>query len=157
MSRLADAYKRKRKTFMRMERKMKRSLPLGSMAATTVTLAVLSIGILSLIALAAEGYVSVKKHDLGLDADISIKANVPLNSTYRMVDIVLSHPPLNDETVSPRPKHPEGSTTTSTATTTTTTTFKARHTYTGMTNWFDPETGVGNTPSGNDPGACGRR
>jgi len=131
-------------------REVRNAFPVKGVLGVVIMLVMMAIVGLVIIEVSLEGDVSMKKEQMGFGAGANFKVSMPENIT-KVVDIVLPHPPVSSTSTT--------TSTTQTSSTTTSTTLKiiygVAHDATAG-GWYDPSTGVGSVPSGNDPGACGR-
>ena len=151
MTRLENVYKDEVNEIIKLEKRIERRLPIKGFIGIVICFSLIFVSLLTLIALSIGGSVSIDKEQTGLNAGATFHIALPVTNVTKVVDIVLptdsSHPPKSEES----------STTISTSTTTTLNpiiygVFHDAH----AGGWYDPHTGVGSVPSGNDPGACGR-
>ena len=151
MSRLGNVWKDEVKEVMKIEKSIKRRLPVKGLIGTMVTLGLVFVTLMTIVALSIGGSVSIDKEKMGVNAGATFHISLPMENITEVVDIVL--PTVSSD-------HPRiGDSSTTTSTSSTTTTLKEVRIYGAMhgstTAWKDPITGVGSVPSGNDKGVCG--
>jgi len=110
---------------------------------------ILALSVLSIMALLCTVIIAVSVDRGSVTVDMKAGVKLPTISNVREVveNVAVTNPSTSTT------QTPVTSTTSSTSTT-------VKRVYgvfhDGTPYWFDPNTGVGSAPSGNDPGACGR-
>lgn len=150
MSRLENIYKEEVREVSKINRRIRKALPLGSILGVMASFGLVTLVVLVLIGISIDGTLSISKKDIGVDAGVTMKVSLPVENITKVINF--NTPKIINSPIS-NIKIKETTSTTTTTLKIPVITYGNYHDATAG-GWYNPSTGVGSRPSGQDGGAC---